>query len=127
MGVLQRMRPIVPLLMLGLAAGFLNGLLGAGGGILIVAGLSRLTRGRTVEPRTVFATAIAVMLPLSALSAWRYFRHGSLRQETLFVVLLPAVLGGLLGAWLLLRLSPRFLRLLFGALIAVSGVVMLCR
>ena len=57
-------RQILPVLCLGLGAGFLNGVLGAGGGILVVAGLNALLGKKIEDKRAIFASAIAVMLPL---------------------------------------------------------------
>ena len=112
------------LLMLGFGAGFINGLLGAAGGILIVLGLKVLTRGRIRDPRSVYASAIAVMLPLSLLSVLQYVQRGSLPLSEALPLLLPAVAGGLVGALLLRRLSARLLSRIFAAVVLISGVVM---
>lgn len=112
------------ILMLGLGAGFINGLLGAGGGILIVFGLSRLLRGKVRDPRSVYASAIAVILPLSILSAIQYFRHGSVDLNMAVALILPAIAGGAVGAWLLRRLSPALLSRIFAAVVLVSGITM---
>jgi uncharacterized membrane protein YfcA len=115
---------ILPILFLGLGAGFLNGLLGAGGGILIVFGLGLLLRDKLDDPRSVFASAIAVMLPLSAISAFRYFQNGYTEEARLGFLLIPAIAGGALGAWLLRRLTPRALSHIFAAVVLVSGIVL---
>ena len=115
---------ILSLLLLGLAAGFLNGLLGACGGIVLIFGMKRLLRGRLSDQRAVFSTAIAVILPLSALSALQYFRLGSIDLNTLELLIFPAVAGGTLGALLLRRLTPRRLSRIFAAVVLVSGIVM---
>ena len=114
----------LPLLALGLGAGFINGLLGAGGGILIVFGLSRLLRGKIRDPRSVYASAIAVILPLSILSAIQYFRQGSLELITLSYLILPAIIGGAVGALLLRRLSPAALSRVFAAVVLLSGITL---
>lgn len=112
------------ILALGLGAGFINGLLGAGGGILIVFGLSRLLRGKIRDPRSVYASAIAVILPLSILSAIQYFRQGSLEIHTLELLILPALLGGALGGLLLRRLSPAALSRIFAVVVLISGITL---
>lgn len=112
------------LIALGLGAGFINGLLGAGGGILIVFGLNKLLAGKLSDPRSVYASAIAVILPLSVLSALQYIRRGSPDLNTLSYLLLPAVLGGALGALLLRKLSVKTLSRIFAAVVLVSGITM---
>ena len=64
------------------------------------------------------------MLPLSALSAWQYFKNGHLGDNNLGLLILPALAGGALGAWLLRRLSPRALSRIFAAVVLVSGIVL---
>ncbi len=114
----------------GLGAGLLNGLLGAAGGILLVAVLPHLPRLHTQDAvannrRDVLATSIAVMLPVSAVSLILYFLRG-LRPPTelLSAIWLPSLIGGLIGAWLLDRLPVRTVRVLFALLVIVSGVRM---
>lgn len=110
---------------IGLCAGLLNGLLGAGGGIVIVAGLSRIFRGKGIDPRSVFASAIAVMLPLSALSAMQYFARGHLEQAQVGLLLLPAAAGGATGAFLLRVLTPGVLARIFAFVVLLSGIFLL--
>ena len=111
----------LPVLALGAIAGFLNGLLGAAGGILLVAGLTR----RIKDARTPFSTALAVMLPLSALTLCRYYALGHLNAAPSPSFLAVALLGGVLGAWLLRRLKPRILQRIFAGVTLLSGVLLL--
>lgn len=128
--------PWLLLALTGVGAGLLNGLLGAAGGILLVAVLPRLTPpatlyppavplGRYHERRDVLATALAVMLPVSAVSGVFYWLNGVRPSPTLLLLLiLPAAMGGLLGAKLLGRLPDRVLKKIFAALVVVAGVRM---
>ncbi len=135
----QPSRIILPLV--GLAAGICNGLLGAAGGILLVAVLPRLTLprrlsspvaaagrplGESLERRDLLATALAVMLPVSAVS-WLFYWLGGVPMEltTVAYLILPAIVGGLLGARLLGRLPDTVIRKLFAGLVVVSGLRML--
>ena len=114
----------------GLGAGLLNGLLGAAGGILLVAVLPLLP-GLCAEDavpesrRDVLATSMAVMLPVSAVSLVLYFLRG-LRPPTelLAGIWLPSLIGGVIGAWMLDRLPVRTVKILFALLVLVSGVRM---
>ena len=122
----------------GLSAGFMNGLLGASGGILLVSALPHLptpaclTIGMNpfgqvgADRRDLFASALAVMLPVSAVSAFRYWQAGFHPAPSFLLPLLaPAAAGGIVGAYLLERTSPLFLRRLFAVVILVSGIRML--
>jgi len=111
----------------GLGAGLLNGLLGAAGGILLVAVLPALsnTDAPPQDRRDVLATSMAVMLPVSAVSLVLYFLRG-LQPPTalLSAIWLPSLVGGVIGAWLLDRLPVRTVRVLFALLVMVSGLRM---
>lgn len=105
----------------GIAIGLLNGLLGTGGGLIAVPLLAFLgLRGSKAH-----ATSLAVMLPLSLLSAGLYIFSArvSLADAALY---LP---GGLIGAWigsfLLKNSSPTLLRRLFAVLLIYSGARMI--
>ncbi|MBE6597238.1 MAG: hypothetical protein E7641_06160 [Ruminococcaceae bacterium] len=111
----------------GIIAGLVNGLLGAGGGIIVVFALSLALSETGVEGKDIFANALCVMLPLSAVSALIYAVSGSLTTRGMGVYILPAVLGGLTGALILPRLRPTALKRLFGTLVIYSGILLIIR
>ena len=120
----QILRKSLPIVALGAGAGFVGGLLGAGGGIVIVVGLSRLYRKELRDPRTVFASTIAVMLPLSLISAIRYFKNGNMAWNGVGFLTVSAIAGGVIGALLLRRFSPDLIGRIFAAVVLISGIVM---
>ena len=73
-------------------AGLTNGLFGGGGGSVLVPLLTRLCR---LEERKAFATSVAVILPLCALSVGIYFFRGGLN----LMAALPYLIGGTVGGW----------------------------
>ena len=103
----------------GAAAGFLNGLLGALGGIVLVFALSK----RIQEPDVLFATSVAVMAPVTALAALNYFASGDAPPYPL--LLIPAAAGGALGAALSGKIKGDGLTYIFAVLTAVAGINML--
>ena len=113
------------ILLLGAVAGFLNGLLGAGGGIPLVLGLSLLWGKKAANGKRFFTTALAVMLPLSLYSVRRYGDALPLDGVQIFVIALPSFVGGAVGAWLLGRLPISALNRIFATVTALSGVFLL--
>lgn len=97
----------------GVGVGFLNGLLGAGGGMLTVPLLELLG----VRGRRGHATSLAVILPLSLVSAALYWRRGWFSP----LLALPYLPGGLAGAMagglLLARLNTAWLKSAFSFLL----------
>ena len=115
------------LLATGALAGFANGLLGAGGGIIIVVALTRLMVDSLENKNDIFATALCVMLPLSAISTGIYLWGGHVSLDGLGELIPPAVLGGTLGGILLGRLDTRIVKKLFSAIMALSGILLIVR
>ena len=105
----------------GLGAGVINGLLGAGGGMVVVPLLSAMG----VRGKKSHATALMVIVPLSAVSAVLYLVQGRVG----FADALPWLPGSLLGAYWGSQLMPKiatgWLKLLFGGLMLWGGVRLL--
>ncbi len=105
---------------IGLLAGYLNGLLGIGGGIIITPGLVLL---RGVDARRAVATALVLVLAMSlvalgahmAVSGFRFSLGGT------GLLLAAAAAGAQVGAALLARLPQRWILLLFAAFCVVAA------
>jgi uncharacterized membrane protein YfcA len=107
------------------AAGIVNGLLGTGGGIILVRGADKILPRECQDSRDVFANALCVMLPLSAVSALAYVLRGSVHGLEFAPFILPAIIGGVGGGLLLAVIDTRLLRLIFSALVVWSGITMI--
>lgn len=115
------------LIAVGGIAGLINGLLGAGGGILVVFFLSWLLGDTLTDRRDLYANALCVMLPISAVSCLRYAQAGHLPLSGFGAYAIPAIVGGLVGGILLGRLRVTLLKKLFGALVIYSGILLIIR
>ncbi len=112
----------------GALAGFCNGLLGAGGGIILVLFLSRVIGKDEEGRRSVYANALCVMLPLSVLTLSRYGGPVSVSELTLSpAFVLGAAIGGILGGVLLGKARSGFSDKLFALLTLISGILMIMR
>ena len=100
-------------------AGVANGFFGGGGGSVLVPVLTRYCK---LEQRQAFATSVAVILPLCALSVAIYFFRGGLD----FMAALPYLVGGTLGGWAGGRwfkgMKMGWLKRGFGLLLIYGGV-----
>ncbi len=111
----------------GLAAGMINGLLGAGGGIILVLAISHYCKHALPERRDIFANALVVTLMLTLISTLLYIRNGNAPPADLSRFVLPAAAGGLVGGLLLQRISSAALKRIFALLLVISGVIMIFR
>jgi len=111
----------------GFIAGIVNGLLGAGGGILIISAFSRIMKNELTEKKDVFVNSLCVMLPISAVSCALYAIRGSFSAEGFGLFALPAILGGAVGGLLVDKFRSSALRRLFAALVILSGFLLIIR
>ena len=115
------------LILTGLASGYINGLFGTGGGIILVFVLTKVMREEYgFNARDIFATVIAAILPMSAVSAAFYLTGGDVSLALAEPYLLPGMIGGVIGGLLLEKINLKLLKKLFAFMVAYAGVRMLC-
>lgn len=117
-----------PHILFGLIAGAINGILGAGGGIIVTYFLSHALSHEEKRGNGVFVNAVATMLPLSALSFTVYLLKGYIQPDTSFITLIPtALIGGFLGAFLLTKLHLKIVKTIFSILVIICGTMMILK
>ena len=97
-------------------SGFLNGLFGTGGGVVLWFAASK--QG---DERKALATSSAGVLLLSLFSAMLYGKSTILFDKIPPTFVLFSVIGGAIGAALLGRVPTTALRFLFSVLLVLSG------
>ena len=105
-------------------AGFLSGLIGAGGGIILYFILGSLY-GKGAKENLILSS-MAVMF-FCLISMFFYKGNAALPLESILKIAIPASLGGLCGALLLNRIPTKTLKKLFAIVIIISGILMLTR
>ena len=96
------------------AAGVVNGFFGGGGGMLLVP----LLAGKCgLGQQKAFATSVAIIAPLCALSAGIYFWKGNLDLMTALPYLAGGLVGGLIGGKIFQKVSVLWLKRAFSLLI----------
>lgn len=107
-------------LLIGFFVGTMNSLLGAGGGMLVVPTL----KAEGLNQKEAQATAIAVILPLTVISAVMYVikSHSGVMQSVGFLPF--GIIGGIIGAKLLPKISSKALNIAFGLFMIYSAVRM---
>ncbi len=113
---------MVAIVILGLIIGAVNGLFGAGGGMLVVPVLSILCG---LEEREAHATAIAIILPLCAVGSMVYFFRGTYDYSMFPYAIFGVISGGIIGAFLLKKASNNVLKILFYGVMLLAGFKML--
>ncbi len=107
------------LLVTGAASGLINGFFGGGGGMALVP----LLRGWVgLEDARTFATSVAVMLPMCAVSAGVYAVNTGIDLSAAWPFLLGGLAGGVLSGLSFRRVPPGLLTRLFALLILFGGI-----
>jgi len=107
------------LLLLGLIAGIVSGLIGLGGGVIITPALVFLFG--FIQQRAQGTTLALMVPPVGLLAAWTYWRYGFVDLKAASIMCLGFVLGGLCGAKLAVVLPTDVLQRIFGfALLLIS-------
>ena len=107
----------------GVAAGAVNGLFGAGGGMLLVPLLTGIT---DIDEDQVFPASVSIILPISIISlSVSCWRTGLPFQEA-WPYLLGSIGGGILAGITGSRIPVTWLHRILGVLILWGGVRYLC-
>ena len=107
----------------GILIGAVNGLFGAGGGIITVP----ILRKAGLEAKQSHANAVAVILPVSILSGVLYLVNGKVQFSDVSPYILWGLIGSVLGTFMLKKISPLWLKRIFGIFVIYAGVRMILR
>ena len=107
----------------GFLIGVVNGLLGAGGGMLAVPVLNK----SGMNKKEAHANAVAVIFPLSVISAVTYLLRGEVKINEALPFIPAGVIGAVLATLILKKISPKALKIIFGGFMLWAGVRMLIK
>jgi uncharacterized membrane protein YfcA len=113
---------IATILVLGLVAGVLAGLLGIGGGVILVPAMAFLLG---VDQRVAQGVSLVVIVPTAIVGALTHYRRGNVLPRLAASLGASAVVGGLLGSWLAGQLPSNTLRTGFGIFVVATSIRMI--
>ncbi len=114
---------LILLILIGLAAGFLSGLIGIGGGVIIVPALVLLLG---FSQKMAQGTSLGILLlPVGILGVMQYYKQGYLDIKFVAIISIAFVLGSLLGSKLALSLSDEKMKKVFAVVMMIIAVKML--
>jgi uncharacterized protein len=117
------MNTILILLAIGLVAGFLSGLIGIGGGIVIVPVLVYILHlnQKTAQGTTLFM----FMLPIGILGVYNYHKGGHVDFKTAAIMAITFVVGSYFGSKTAIEMDTKLVKQIFAVSIILIGIRML--
>jgi uncharacterized protein len=116
------------LLGVGVGIGFISGLLGIGGGIIMTPIQYWVYTSAGMDPaiaiRISFATTLAVVLPTAASGAWQHHRQGGINWRAAVFMGIFTAAGSYLGATLAAHIAGSILKIAFGILALIVALRM---
>lgn len=114
---------ILILVIIGVAAGMLAGLVGVGGGVIIIPALIYFLGFTQKEAQ---GTSLGILLlPVGILAVINYYKQGFIDIKVVIIISLAFIVGGFFGSKLALSVSQDTLRKLFGTLLLILAIKML--
>ncbi len=107
----------------GLITGLINGLLGAGGGMLAVPALKKIG----LDQKDAHRNAVTVILPMTVLSAVLYIINGRVAISDALPFIPWGLGGAVLGTFCLKKISGKWLGFIFGGFMIYAGIRMIMR
>ena len=103
---------------IGIFAGFINGILGTGGGTIVVPCIEWLG----VDTKKSHSTAISIILPITIVSAFFYFRQGNIDIKSTLILSASGCVGAVIGAKFLKKIPSAYLKIMFGVSMIAGGI-----
>ena len=114
---------LILLIVIGLLAGFLSGLIGIGGGVIIVPALVILLG---FSQKLAQGTSLGILLlPVGILAVIQYYKQGYLNVNYVAIISIAFVAGSLLGSKLALSVSDEKMKKLFAVILMLIAIKML--
>ena len=103
----------------GLCAGAINGLFGAGGGMVLVPLLTKVSR---LEDKEIFPASVCIILPICIISLLLSVNVKGISLNLLIPYLLGSAAGGLFAGLIEKKIPTKWLHRALGILILWGGV-----
>jgi uncharacterized protein len=111
---------ILAYIVLGLLVGFLSGVVGIGGGVLIVPALVYVFR---MSQHKAQGTSLGALLaPIGALAFWEYYKAGNVDVRAALLIAAGFAVGGYFGGHWAQHMPEVIVRRVFGVLIVGIGL-----
>lgn len=115
---------ILSLVIIGIMAGILSGLVGVGGGVVMV---PMLVLFLGFSQHQAQGTSLAVLVvPVTAIAVYNYYKEGYIDWRYAAIIAIFFVIGGYFGSKLAINIDQKMLKKIFGVvLLLIAGKMLL--
>jgi len=115
---------ILSLVIIGIMAGILSGLVGVGGGVVMV---PMLVLFLGFSQHQAQGTSLAVLVvPVTAIAVYNYYKEGYIDWRYAVIIAVFFVIGGYFGSKLAINIDQKMLKKIFGVvLLGIAGKMLL--
>jgi len=108
------------LIVIGILAGILSGVVGVGGGLIMIP-LMIILLG--LSQHEAQGTSLAVMLPpIGILAAINYHKAGFVKWEYAMIIAITFIIGGYFGSKYAITLKPEIVKRVFGIVMLIGAL-----
>lgn len=113
---------------IGLIAGFLAGLFGIGGGLIIVPAFFYIFTAMDLYDsyamQVAVATSLATIIPTGAMSSYTHYKHDAIDFHWFKILLIGVMAGGAIGAFSAVSMPGDWLKMIFAiTLLVIAGLM----
>lgn len=106
---------------IGVVAGLISGLFGAGGGMILVPAFSIINK---MDEKRARATSIFCILPLVIVSCALYIKNDYVEWKIGIKCAIGGIIGGIIGSNLLEKLDDRVLKIMYTVFLLYTSIRM---
>ena len=117
------MNELLILLAVGLAAGFLSGMVGVGGGIIIVPALIYFLGFSQAQAQGT--SLFMLLLPTGIFAVMNYYKAGYVDWKIALIIASSFLVGGYLGSKLAISIDQNMVKKIFAGFVIIVGLKML--
>lgn len=116
------LKQIILLVLVGVFGGVINGLFGAGAGLLLVPLIQFVSK---LDEKKVHATTLGCVMLMCISSSVVFFVHKQIDYKLTLWCFIGSLAGAILGTFLLQKFKNKVVNIIFSCLLVVAGVLMI--
>jgi len=115
-------KKIVLLIATGVVAGLINGLFGAGSGLVLIPVISAFVGHKE---KVAHATTLSCVMMMCLVGAGVYIANSQVKFDVLVWCLIGSLIGSIIGTVLLQKFKNQIINLIFSCILIVAGILMI--